>query len=187
MFAARTLLVGLGLLLGGSALAGQAVAVSVGAGFAHPVRSFKPEVKEGTFALGAVTISPRSWPVGIRLEAVYAEFRGRDAGTFVFPRHRIEAVRASVEYTFVSDQPHPSPLRGWAFGGLGAYYDKTDRGQPEAPLFGRTYPGLVVGVGVAYKFGLVTPFFEAEYNSVWRSGPDDKYFPLLLGVRFGGR
>jgi hypothetical protein len=183
MFALRRRIMGLGLMLIGGPLAAQGFAFGAGAGFAHPIQPFRQAAKEGVVAVATVVYTPYAWPVGLRFDFAHHEFRGKSSGTFIYPRHRIDGLRLSAERTFAAEAP--SRVAGWIFGGFGAYYDRTDRGEPVQPVFGRTYPGFQLGAAVSYRWGRLMPFFEAEYTSVWRRGADDKFFPILIGLRIG--
>ena len=169
--------------LAAAPLVAQRFEAGFGAGLALPLREFKVGSKLGLEEMVTLKYQPGEAPVAIRLDVTHAEFRGRAAPTFVYPRTRFTALAASAEYDF--DGGEESRWRGWGFGGLGAYYTVADRGSPEIPPFGRTYIGVQFGFGGAYRMGLLNPFVELQYVSVFRSKAAVKTIPLLIGFRLG--
>ncbi len=172
---------------GGLAVAPPVVAqrleLGFGAGLALPLHEFKVGSKLGVAGLATLKYRIGEGPVAVRLDAEYAEFRGKAAPTFVYPRRRIRGLSGSAEYDFYAAEP--SRWRGWGFGGIGAYYDEADRGSPEIAPFGRTYLGVQFGLGGAYRMGLVSPFVELRYQAVFHPGAQVRMIPLRFGVRFG--
>ncbi len=184
MLRGRAALLAVGVVLMARPLSGQGTSFAVGAGIAIPARTFKVAVKPGGFGLVSLKFTPGSLPFGIRVDGEYMELRGKQARGFTYPRHRIRGLRVSADYQL--EAPEDSPWRGWVFGGFGAYYDELDRGVPAVTLYGRTHPGAQVGVGAGLKMGGIEPFLEIQYQTVWVPGVDDKTFPIMFGVKFGG-
>ncbi|MBA2628204.1 MAG: hypothetical protein H0U85_09330 [Gemmatimonadales bacterium] len=181
----RAALLGIGLMLLAAPLSGQRVQFGLGAGLAYPGRDFGATVKLGTIALATVAYRVGESPVAIRVDGEYAELRGKPAATFVFPRHRVRALRLSAEYQYDGGDME-SRLRAWAFGGIGAFYDEVDRGEPEIPPFGRTHPGVQLGIAAGYALGSLKPFGELGYQTILQSGRNTKFFALTVGFRVGG-
>jgi hypothetical protein len=50
-----------------------------------------------------------------------------------------------------------------------------------------TYVGLKLGFAAAYRMGLLNPFVELQYLTVFRSNAAVKTIPLLIGFRLGRR
>jgi hypothetical protein len=182
---ARALSVALTLLVVAVPAAAQ-VEIGVGAGLAYPGRDFGATAKLGTIAIASVMYRIGEGPVALRLDGEYAELQGKDAPTFVYPRHRVRAMRLSGEYEY-DGSDEESRWRAWGFGGIGAFYDEVDRGVPEIPPFGRTHFGLQFGLGGAYKVGALKPFVELQYQTILERGINTKIFPLTVGVRLWGR
>lgn len=166
------------------ALAAQRFEVGAAAGFALPLREFHAWGKVGLEEAVTVKWQPGNAPISIRLDLTHAEFQGRPAPAFIFPRTRVTGVAGGAEYDFGADA---SRWRGWAFGGVGAYYTIADQGTPEIPPFGRTYFGVQAGLGGAYGMGLFNPFIEVRYATVYRSNATVRTLPLLIGIRLGRR
>jgi hypothetical protein len=163
----------------------QRLELGAAAGFALPLREFRVGSKPGLEEALTLKLRPGTAPVAIRLDLTHAEFRGRPAPSFVYPRTRVTGLAGSAEYDF--DGSEESRWRGWAFGGIGAYYTIADRGSPEILPFGRTYFGVQFGVGGSYRMGLLNPFVELQYVTVYRSRANVRSLPLLIGIRLGRR
>jgi hypothetical protein len=166
-------------------LAAQRFEVGVGAGFALPLREFRVGSKPGLEQELTLKLQPGQSPVSIRVDLTHAAFAGRAAPTFIYPRTRVTALAGSAEYDFNGEEE--SRWRGWAFGGIGAYYTVADQGTPQILPFGRTYFGVQFGIGGAYRMGSLNPFIELQYVTVFRSKANVRTLPLLIGIRVGHR
>lgn len=184
----RQAILGLACTIGISAmpapLAAQRFEVGAAAGFALPLREFHPWGKVGLEEAVTIKLQPGSAPVAVRLDLSHAEFQGRPAPGFIFPRTRVTGVSGGAEYDFGGEE---SRWRGWGFGGIGAYYTVDDQGTPEIAPYGRTYFGVQAGLGGAYRMGLLNPFIEVRYATVYRSRAAVRTLPLLIGIRLGRR
>jgi hypothetical protein len=166
-------------------LAAQRMEFGLGVGVAMPLRNFRTGAKIGSGGEAMFKYQIGEHPVAIRLDATYLEFRGKATRSFVYPRTRVQGIGVSAEYDF--DGGEESRWRGWAFGGFGGYFTEIDRGSPEIPPFGRTYVGLHFGIAGSYRMGLLNPFAELQYLTVFRSNAAVKAIPLLIGFRLGRR
>jgi hypothetical protein len=166
-------------------LQAQRFELGTAVGFALPLREFRVGSKIGLEEAVTVKLRPGVAPVAIRLDLTHAAFGGRSAPTFIYPRTRVTGLAGSAEYDF--DGAEESRWRAWGFGGVGAYYTIADQGTPEIPPFGRTYFGIQFGVGGAYRMGLLNPFIELQYVTVYGSRSHVRTLPFLIGLRFGRR
>jgi hypothetical protein len=171
--------------LAAAPLAAQQLEVGFGVGVAMPLREFRAGAKIGSGGQATLKYQLGEHPVALRLDASYLEFRGKPTRSFVYPRTRVTGLALSAEYDF--DGGEESRWRGWGFGGLGGYFTEIDRGSPEIPPFGRTYLGLHFGIAASYRMGLLNPFAELQYLTVFRSNAQVKAIPLLIGFRLGRR
>lgn len=171
--------------LAAAPLQGQRFEVGLGAGLALPIREFRVGAKLGVGGEAALKYQLGERPVAIRFDAMHLEFRGKPTRSFVYPRTRVTGLALGAEYDF--DGGEESRWRGWAFGGLGGYYTVVDKGSPEIMPFGRTYVGLKLGFAAAYRMGLLNPFVQLQYLTVFRSNAAVKTIPLLIGFRLGRR
>lgn len=169
----------------GAPVRAQRFEFGAAAGLALPLREFRTSSAIGLQEAVTLKLTPGAAPVAIRLDLTHAAFGGREASTFTYPRTRVTALAGSAEYDF--DGGEESRWRGWAFGGLGAYYTVADQGTPQIPSFGRTYFGVQFGVGGAYRMGLLNPFIELQYVTVYGSRSHVRTLPFLIGLRFGRR
>ena len=69
-------------------LVAQRFEAGLGVGLALPLREFKVGAKLGLEEMVSFKLQPGEAPVAIRLDVTRAEFRGRAAPTFVYPRTR---------------------------------------------------------------------------------------------------
>ena len=173
------------LTMASESLAAQRLEVGGAVGLAMPIREFHGVANIGLEEAAMVKFQPGTAPVSIRLDFIHARFGGRAAPGLIFPRTRTTGVAGGAEYDF--DGGEESRWRGWAFGGLGAFYTIADQGTPEIPPFGRTYFGIQAGIGGAYRMGLLNPFVELRYATIYRSNAKVKTLPLLIGIRLGRR
>lgn len=178
---------GVALTLVAAPLAAQRAEFGVGIGAGYPARGFSTGAKLGVTGMATLAYRLGEGPVALRVDAEYAEFRGKRAPAFTYPRHRVRAMRVSAEYEYGGGEYAESRTRAWAFGGVGAYYDEVDRGEPQVIPFGRTHPGVQFGAGGAVKLGGVKPFVEIGFLTIIERGVNTRFFPFIIGFRIGGR
>jgi len=171
--------------LAAAPLEAQRVEIGLGAGIALPIREFHIGAKLGAGGEATLKYQPGEGPIAIRVDAMHLEFRGKPTRSFVYPRTRVTGAGLGAEYNF--DGGEESRWRGWAFGGVGAYYTVVDKGSPEIIPFGRTYVGFKLGFAASYRMGGLSPFLELQYLDVLRSNAAVKTIPLLIGFRIGRR
>jgi opacity protein-like surface antigen len=158
----------------------QQTRFSLGAGVGVPLGDFDDVVKLGWQATGGVSFVPRNLPVGIQVDASYSQFT--DETPFDVKNQLIYGTADAV-YRFQSDLStrfHPYILAG-----VGVYHAR----ETGADALGgsATNFGINAGAGLDFRAGNAALFFEGRFHNVFSDGPNVKFVPINLGVRFGGR
>jgi hypothetical protein len=167
-----------GTLMTASSLQAQA-RFSLGAGAAVPLGAFDDVVKLGWQAAGAVSFAPENLPVGLQIDATYAQFS--DETPFDIKNQLIYGTADAV-YRFqsaVSTRFHPYLLAG-----VGVYNSK-ETGD-DALGGSSTKFGINAGAGLEFTAGNAGLFLEGRFHNVFSEGPNVKFVPINFGVRFGG-
>jgi hypothetical protein len=170
----------LALVFGATVLRAQGAEFSVGAGLGIPLGNFDDVVKIGWQATGAVVFAPRSLPVAIQVDAAFSRFS--DETPLDISSQLIYGTAAAV-YRFPTSEE--SKFRPYVIGGLGIYNSK----QTGSDALGgsSTKFGINAGAGFDFLAGGARLFVEGRFHNVLVSGPNLEFFPLNVGIRFGGR
>ncbi|MFL5402694.1 MAG: hypothetical protein ACJ8BF_07740 [Gemmatimonadales bacterium] len=169
----------LALVFGATMLRAQGAEFSLGAGIGIPLGNFDDAVKIGWQATGAIAFAPRSLPVGIQVDGTFSRFS--DEGSLDVKNQLIYGT-ANAVYRFKSSAD--TKLRPYLIGGLGVYNSKLTGN--DALSESSTKFGINVGAGCDFKAGGVGLFVEGRFHNVFVSGPNVEFFPINVGVRFGG-
>lgn len=169
----------LALVLGASMLRAQGAEFSLGAGVGIPLGNFDDVVKIGWQGTAAVSFEPRNLPVGIQVDGTYSRFS--DETPFDISSQLIYGTADAV-YRFQSSED--TKVRPYLIGGLGIYNSK-ETGS-DALGGSSTKFGINAGAGFDFKAGSAALFLEGRFHDVFVAGPNVEFFPINLGVRFGG-
>lgn len=168
-----------GTLFAVSGLQAQRSEFSLGGGVGVPLGIYNDVVKLGWQATGAVLFAPASLPVGIQIDGNYAQFS--DETPFDIKNQLVYGT-ASAVYRFPS--AGSTRFRPYVFAGAGVYNSKETG---DDALGGSTTKfGLSGGAGFDFTAGRVGLFIEGRYHNVFIEGPNVKFLPINLGLRFGG-
>ena len=169
----------LGTLLGFSRLLGQGAEFSLGGGVGVPLGTYDDVVKMGWQGTAAVSFVPRSVPVGIQIDGSYAQFS--DETPFDIKNQLIYGTADAV-YKFQSAEG--TRLRPYLIAGVGVYHSK-ETGS-DALGGSATNFGVNGGAGFDFRAGRAGVFIESRFHNVFSDGPNVKFIPINLGIRFGG-
>jgi outer membrane protein with beta-barrel domain len=165
--------------LAAPALHAQSAEFSLGGGLGVPLGSFDDVVKIGWQGTAAVSFRPANLPVGIQVDGNYSQFSDESPLDI---KDRLIYGTANAVYRFESSEGtrfHP-----YLIGGLGLYNSK-ETGS-DALGGSSTKFGINVGAGFDFKAGSAGLFIEGRFHDVFTDGPNVKFIPLNVGVRFGG-
>jgi hypothetical protein len=170
-------------LLGAPALRAQGAEFSLGGGLGVPLDEFDDVSKIGWHGLAAVSFVPTGWPVGIQIDGSYQQYKLEASSSL---KNRFIMGTGNVVFKFKSSEE--STFRPYLIGGGGVYNFKTtgtnDIGQNIEG--GTTKFGVNAGAGFDFKAGAVGLFVEGRFHNIFFEGPNTKFIPITLGIRFGG-
>jgi hypothetical protein len=173
------ILLSFSLVLGATVLRAQGVGFSVGGGLGIPLGNFDDVVKIGWQASGAVSLQPKRLPVGIQIDGSFSRFSDE---TPLDIHNQIIYGTADAVYRFQAGED--SRIRPYLIGGFGIYNSKATGS--DALSGSTTKFGLNAGAGMDFNAGHVGLFLEGRFHNVLVNGPNIEFFPINLGVRFGG-
>jgi hypothetical protein len=168
-----------GLLATAPRLQAQQTQFSLGAGAGIPLGTFDDVVKVGWQVTGAVAFAAWTLPVLLQVDGTYAQFS--DETPFDIKNQLIYGTADAV-YRFQSSAStrfHP-----YLIAGLGAYHSK-ETGN-DALGGSATNFGINAGAGLNYRAGGALLFLDGRFHNVFSDGPNVKFVPITLGIRFGG-
>jgi hypothetical protein len=158
---------------------GQSAEFSLGGGLGIPTGNFDDAVKMGWQGMAAVSFKPANLPVGFQVDGNYGQFSDESPLDI---KDRLIYGTANATYRFESSEGtrfHP-----YIIGGLGLYNMK-ETGS-DALGGSATKFGINAGAGFDFKAGSAGLFIEGRFHDVFTDGPNVKFIPINLGVRFGG-
>jgi hypothetical protein len=177
-----------GMLLGAPALHAQGAEFALGGGVGVPLGDFDDDAKLGWHGLAAISFVPEGWPVGIQFDGSYQQFSMDDERfpTFSGVKHRFIMGTGNIVFKFKTSEE--STFRPYLLGGVGLYNGKTTADDdPEDVLGGgETDFGFNAGAGFDFKAGGAGLFIEGRFHNVMSEGPNERFLPITLGIRFGG-
>jgi hypothetical protein len=165
--------------LAAPALRAQVAEFSLGGGVGVPLGSFDDAVKMGWQGTAAVSFVPAKLPVGIQIDGNYSQFSDESPLDI---KDRLIYGTANAVYKFQSSAE--TRFRPYLIGGLGVYNSK-ETGS-DALGGSDTKFGINAGAGFNFKAGSAGLFIEGRFHDVFTDGPNVKFIPLNLGIRFGG-
>ena len=173
--------VALGMLVGTSALHAQGAEFSLGGGVDLPLGDFDKVAKLGFHGLAGVSVVPANSPVGIQVDGSYSQLK--DDALLNVDKYQLIYGTANVVYKFKTSEE--SRFRPYLIGGGGVYNFKS-KGDATGIDASETKFGFNAGAGFDIKTGSAGLFVEGRFHDVFTTGPNVKFIPLTIGVRFGG-
>jgi hypothetical protein len=171
--------VALSVLLGAPALRAQGAEFSIGGGLAVPLGDYDDVVKIGWQGMAAVSFEPRGLPIGIQVDGSFSQF-GDESPLDI----KSQLIYGTVDVVYRFQSSEGSSFRPYLIGGGGVYNSKETGGDA---LGGSTTKfGINAGAGFDFKAGGAGLFVEGRFHDVFVSGPNLQFFPINLGIRFGG-
>jgi hypothetical protein len=166
-------------LLAISPLHGQSAEFSLGGGLGIPLGTYDDVVKMGWHGTTAISLVPEGVPFGVQLDGSYAQFS--DETPFDIKNQLIYGT-ANAVYKFKSSEE--TKFRPYLIAGIGVYNFKAigdDAFEDSATEF-----GVNAGAGFDVRAGGAGLFIEGRYQNVFTEGPNIKFLPMTVGIRFGG-
>jgi opacity protein-like surface antigen len=167
------------LFLAASGLHAQSAEFSLGGGVGIPTGSFDDAVKVGWQGMAGVSFKPANLPVGLQVDGNYSQFSDESPLDI---KDRLIYGTANAVYKFESSPE--TRWRPYLIGGLGLYNSK-ETGS-DALGGSSTKFGINLGAGFDFKAGSAGLFIEGRFHDVFTDGPNLKFIPLNVGIRFGG-
>jgi hypothetical protein len=181
-FVKQVAVLSLGALAFAAPLHAQAPSFLLGGGVGLPMGDFGDAFKMGFHAIGGVSFKPASLPVGIQVDANFAQF-SVDADN-VDVKDRMLFGTANAVYTFKTAAT--SKLHPYLIGGVGVYNNKAT-GDDALTNASNTDLGINAGAGFNIAAGGASLFVEGRFHDVFTSGGSTQFVPLTVGLRFGGK
>jgi hypothetical protein len=171
--------VALSMLPGAPALHAQGAEFSIGGGLGVPLGNYDDVVKIGWQGMAAVSFEPRNLPAGIRVDGSFSQF-GDESPLDI----KSQLIYGTVDAVYKFEASEDTNFRPYLLGGGGVYNSKETGSDA---LGGSTTKfGINAGAGVNFKAGGAGLFIEGRFHDVFLSGPNLRFFPINLGIRFGG-
>jgi hypothetical protein len=166
-------------LLGAPAVRAQGTEFSAGGGLGVPLGNFDDVVKIGWQGTAAVSFVPRNFPVGFLVDGAFSQF-GDETPLDI----KSQLIYGTVDAVYRFRSSAASRFRPYLIGGGGVYNFKETGG--DALGTSSTEFGINAGAGFDFKAGNAGLFIEGRFHDVFVAGPNLQFFPINLGVRFGG-
>jgi hypothetical protein len=166
-------------LLGAPALRAQGTEFSVGGGVAVPLGDFDDVVKIGWQGTAGVSFSPQSLPFSIHVDGTFSQF-GDESPLDI----KSQLIYGTVNVVYRFESSEESTFRPYLIGGGGIYNSKETGSDA---LGGSTTKfGINAGAGFDFTVGGAGLFIEGRVHDVFVEGPNLQFFPINVGIRFGG-
>jgi hypothetical protein len=162
---------------------GTGAEFAVGGGVSVPTGDFDDAAKLGWHGTAAVSFVPQNVPVGFQIDGSFSRF-GTEGGFDI--DYQMIYGTGNVVYKFKTSED--SKFRPYLIGGGGVY--NFDVKGSDVALVGdpgsETKFGINAGAGFDFKAGSAGLFIEGRFHDVFTAGPNLKFIPITVGVRFGG-
>ncbi|HEX2251077.1 MAG TPA: outer membrane beta-barrel protein [Gemmatimonadales bacterium] len=152
---------------------------SLGGGIGIPLGTFDDLVKVGWQGSVAVLVAPPNHNFGIRVDGNYAQFSDESPLDI---KNQLLYGTANAVYRFQSSPG--SRFKPYLIGGGGVYNSKAIG--DDALEGSSTEFGLNLGAGFEFEAGGTGLFLEGRWHNLFLEGDNLKFFPLTLGITFGG-
>jgi opacity protein-like surface antigen len=175
--------------LGAAPVHAQGVEFSLGGGIGFPLSNFDDIAKLGWNGLAAVSFVPTGWPVGIQVDGQFQQYKlDEDVVGFSGLKDRFLIGTGNLVYKIKTSEE--STVRPYIIAGGGVYNVKTTGSDNVGTVVGTdnstTKFGINAGAGFDFKAGSAGLFIEGRFHDVFTDGPNLKFIPITVGVRFGG-
>lgn len=160
-------------------LPAQSAGFSLGGGISVPLGTFDDVVKVGWQGTAAVSFASRNSPLGFQIDGSVSKFA--DETPLDIKSQQIYGT-ASAVYRFHTAEE--APYRPYLIGGGGVYNSKATGS--DAPEGSSTKFGINLGAGFDFSLGGAGLFVETRFHDIFTEGPNVKFLPITLGIRFGG-
>ena len=164
----------------GPAAAQSATTWIAGGGLSLPSGEFNTYANTGWDLTGAVERSLGRHPTAIRVGLGYA-VNSDETRLGFHESTKLSSVFASVVYHVVGARPHIFGLLG-----IGWFQRQFSSSDPDDPGLTDGHVALQIGEGVTFKVGSARLFVEGRFITTLGPAPF-RYFPLIAGIRLGGR
>jgi hypothetical protein len=169
-----------------SVQAQKPISFGVALGASMPTGDFGDAVEMGYHALGTLAWAPPSLPVGIRFDAQYNMFSGKDFSGISGPDLKVLGITANATWGMPMAA---SPVSPYLIGGLGMYHSSVSD-CPDGADCSSDKMGFNVGVGTKFALSGFGTFAEIRYHSV--AGEKDangdskrsNFIPISFGIMF---
>jgi opacity protein-like surface antigen len=166
----------------GSAQAqGNRITAGVGGGLVIPLGDYSDAVKTGWDVMGAVQFKPATSPVGFQIDGAYQQNKFEDALP-LFDKDRLFYATGNLVFWLpVAEETRVKP---YLLAGGGIYNEKAKLADGTSTN-SQTKFGFNAGAGFDLDFqNNVALFLEGRFHNVLVDGPDLKFIPINLGIRF---
>lgn len=153
-------------------LAAQRARFGIGGGLTLPLSDYNTVDNAGWHALGKVDIAIPMSPLGIRVDAMYAQTSHKSPVT---GNTKLAGGTADLVWRIPTAVPG---LKPYLVGGGGLYNYNPGGGSSTKFTWGG-------GLGTSIGVGPVHGFAEARYLSIQLSGTTIKFAPVTVGLSFG--
>jgi hypothetical protein len=157
----------------------QAAEFSLGGGLGIPLGTYDDVVKVGWHGTARVSFVPGTAPIRIQVDGTFAQFS--DETPFDIKSQLMYGTASAVYHFEASSESRFLP---YLIGGGGIYNSKATGS--DAPDGSTTEFGINLGAGFDLIAGGAALFVEGRFHDVFADGPNVKFIPITLGVRFGG-
>ena len=150
------------------------VQFGIAGGAALPTSDLSNGASTGYNITGAIAVSSKAWPLGLRIDGAYNRFglKGGASGDIHFA-----SVTGNAVYKIPSASVAPYLIAG--AGWYNAAVNLTGFGSGS-----NNHLGWNVGGGVSMPLSGLDTFVEARYNQVQGNGGSLKFIPITFGVMF---
>jgi opacity protein-like surface antigen len=157
------------------------VRFGVGGGLLLPTGDYGTLDKMGFTGGVGVVVPIGTTPAAVRIEGTFSQTSHDSAAVGFGGKTKIIGGMASLVYSFQAG----GSVTPYILGGLGYYnvkIDVTGLGSGD-----ESKVGFGGGGGIRFPMGSASLFAEARYMSISTSGSSLTFFPIIVGVSFGGK
>ena len=160
-----------------SVQAQKPISFGIALGASMPTGDFGDAVDMGYHALGTLAWAPPSLHVGIRFDAQYNMFSGKDFSGISGPDLKVLGITANATWGMPMAA---SPVSPYLIGGIGMYRSSFDCDGCSS----QSDMGFNVGVGTKFALSGFGTFAEIRYHSIQADGGSANFIPISFGIMF---
>jgi len=158
--------------------------IGVGGGISVPIGDFGDAVKTGWHGQVMATFNLPALPFGIRIDGQYSEFKSEAPFLGSDFKNKLLTGLVGVE---VPIGPPGAPARPYLVGGVGITNTDISFDNSSLNADSETKFTAAGGVGVNIALGGFSLFGEARIFNIFTDSTDATYFPITVGLSFGGK